>query len=256
MVEYHVSHTFRQRLLEQERQKEDIRRKRLANQQTTQWYPSSLYRSPYSPPAREGISRRTLVKGLIWMSGFAGFVALAGGVFLYLNSLPQLRYNPPVQPSSEQTASEQTSSENWPLRRSLTELKDAQREMGSLSKYIIYEFDSLPNDDMLRAHQNDWVSLTREEFIKLYGEDDADWVTSGNPRLTIYGVGDSGNMYTRLLFDSKTNQGTVTYGYTGNRHAGNPISLQELISVWDSEDKTDKVFVKSKSGSYQETVTA
>lgn len=251
MVKYTIPHGFRQRILEKKRREEEKKRLELIRQQPTptpQYYPSSV---------DDRIPRRSALKTLLAGGAVA---ALAGGSLIsYLSSLPRTTQpivQPITQPPTQSTVQQQgpvaetatyfKSADEWPVRKSLQELKDAIREPESVSQYPVQEYDSLPGDT-LYSSQRDFANITQDEFIAINPdalESDIKMVMGGNPRLTLFSVGD--HPFSYIFFDmTYSNSPKETLGY-GNYY----VPYGRIVNAFAHGNNNFKVLFRNNSGLY------
>lgn len=264
MVEYPTPNALKERLLEEKRRKKERQKKlrekkeREALEETRRSLsdqPSTPYYPPYTPQRHDEIPRRTAVNRMALYLLLLGTGAVAGIGALF-HGLPSTSSQPPVQqPVEEQTQGQQTQQpeikttnpmsdpNNWPVRNSLDELRNALREPGSFSQYSLQEYYSLPGDNLYNS-QRDFANITQDEFLAIHPdaiESDIKMVMGGNPRITLFSVDD--HPYSYIFFDMTLYTGKKTFGY-GNYY----VPYDRIVKAFANGNQNYNVLFKNNSG--------
>jgi hypothetical protein len=239
-------------------------------------------------PVREEPPRRTFFKKYAWPAAITISALSVGGVVGYLSSLQkqseqtqqQIQSQTTFQQSQQQTQQQSTQQlpqstdypqdafEDWPIRRNMQELKNAQAQIGSLSSYILPEFDDLPADDYLKYRQDGTmvdVSLQNLEraYLKKYpnGNFWPNRLDFADAKGMFYfdrsvgiadGVAIYGAVWTLISYSDPNNLSKSGTGYS-NEGTYPEILLNALDP---RDDPSDKVQFRAKNNAYRKNITA
>jgi hypothetical protein len=229
---------------EEERRKrqEEERKKQKIKERSEQ-----TYRTPTM--SRRGFLKLAVIGGAIAVTGL-GFSSFFPKPTEIITKTVDRSYTTPTIQTTRGTTSVDIYEEakSWPLRETLQELKDVQKETKSRSQYILPEY-SLSKDLPHNVESKHWADVTSEEAHKLFNWADSVWATIDKIYYTVY-------------LNTDRNRELFTYMKTieKNGKIGGfnwPYGLETMLRTWDPyNDPDDMVLIKDISGYYRKIIRA
>jgi hypothetical protein len=264
----------REKYKEEERKKqEELKRgeeteaRRAAEEQRKQLRESQRYSQPIYQPyfkSNEDLireNRRKLVKTIGIGIVVVASVGLGGIVYLSsLQNTPQVPIQQTEQPTEQQiqTSEETQASEevtptetqenpdDWPMKYSMQEVKDAQRELGSRCQYQLYDIGVGETAIYKQIPENGYINISQDEFRSFYGDAWAAKFYDYEAIRAAFVYSKDFNDATCLLVFVPKSHKEYDYSY------GGVDDISQVLRVWDPNDPNDKVQVLRRNSDFKE----
>lgn len=144
--------------------------------------------------------------------------------------------------------------DNWPMKSTLYDLRNAQFEPGSFSQYIAPEYDS---ERYIYTQSTDtytntipdqyWIKMTRDELLRLWGstrtDREIDEMLAGGAEFAVYILRQGGSYYFRAPNRWRGSDGKYWWRF-------GDLYSDEILKIWEPDD-LDKVLFRNSSGSFK-----